>query len=141
MMRLVRMTPRNDVAWRNWYGWPQQAEGEQPRPVWRPVMDVVENADGYTVRVDLPGFAPEDVSVEVEDGVLAIASEVTQDDAQDGARYHYRERRSGSFQRKLRLPDSVDVDRIEAAFEHGVLTLSLPLVAETQPKKIKVEVA
>ena len=140
MMKLVRMNPRNDVAWRNWYGWPERAEGEQPRPVLRPAMDVIESADGYTVRVDLPGFAPNDVNVEVEDGILTIQSQVAEDDAQEGVRYHYRERRFGSIQRKLRLPDTVDADGIEAAFENGVLTLSLPLLPEIQPKKIKVEV-
>lgn len=107
--------------------------------VLRPAMDVVENENAVTIRVDLPGLSPENVNIEVEGNLLTIAGSVENNVEKEGERFHYRERRSGNFKRSLRLADTLDTENAEASFDNGVLNLTLPKRPESQPKRIKVE--
>lgn len=104
------------------------------RPV-APALDVIRHDDRVEVRMDLPGVAAEDVNVEIRDGILTISTEFTQEETN----YTYRERYHGAYQRSLRLPKDVDVDNTAAAFENGVLTLSLPRVPQPEPLRIPVQ--
>jgi len=129
----------NDLWRANWAQRPAEYDSDTARPVFRPAMDVVETENGFTVRIDLPGIAPDNVTVEFEDGLLTISGELADTVEQEDARYHYRERRSGAFKRVLRLNDKLDVDNIQAAFDNGVLVLDVPKRPETQPKRIAVQ--
>lgn len=123
--------------WRNWptrMFWPDTS-----RTVLRPAMDVIENDNSMTIRVDLPGLSPDDVKIEVQDNVLTISGEMGDTIEKEGDRYHYRERHYGSFQRSLRLPSTLDTDKVDASFENGVLTIVLPKRPEAQPKQIQVK--
>jgi HSP20 family protein len=120
-----------------WNG--QRFSNDTVRPELRPAMDVVENENGVSIRVDLPGIAPEDVNIEVEGNLLTISGSVESAVENEGERYHYQERRSGSFKRSLRLAETLDTENAEATFENGVLNLTLPKRPEAQPKRIKVE--
>jgi HSP20 family protein len=111
------------------------------RPVLRPAMDVIERADGIVIYMDLPGLAPDDVTVEVEGDLLTISGESHGHEEAEGDRYQYRERRTGAFKRTLRLADTLDTGSISATFDNGVLSLSLPRRPETQPKRIPVNMA
>lgn len=102
-------------------------------------LDVVENEDAYTVKASLPGVSPDDVEILFEDKVLSIKGEVQAEEEAEGETYHIRERRSGSFSRSLRFPVDVDADAIEATYEHGVLTLSVPKAEAVKPKRIEVK--
>ena len=152
MKSLKRWNPRNEVEmsdpfrpidqlfdemWRNWPN--RYFEGDTTRPFLRPAMDVVENENNITVRVDLPGLSGDDVHVEMEDNVLTIKGEIGDTIEKDGERYHYRERYSGSFQRSLRLPNTIDADKIDASFDNGVLNIVLPKLPQAQPKKIDIK--
>lgn len=146
MPNVIRWTPRYASARTLeqmiddlWNG--QRFSNDTVRPALRPAMDVVENENAVSIRVDLPGFAPEAVNIEVEGNLLTISGNVDNNVEQEGERYHYRERRLGSFKRSLRLADTLDTENAEATFENGVLTLSLPKRPESQPKRIKVETA
>jgi HSP20 family protein len=122
-----------------WRGWPfRWLETDTRRQVFSPAMDVVENDVNVTVRVNLPGLTADDVRVEVEDGVLAISGEMGDTIEQEGDRYHFRERYAGAFQRTLRLPNTIDTDKVEANFEHGVLNIVLPKMAQARPRQIKI---
>ena len=108
-------------------------------------LDVAETSDGYVVSATVPGLKSEDINITVEDGILTIAGEVnnsfdnSDEDSDDSrVKYHIRERRYGSFSRKLRLPKDVDADAIEAKQEDGILTISLAKSEAAQPKKITV---
>jgi HSP20 family protein len=152
MKSLKRWNPRNEVELSDpfrpidqlfdemWRGWPYRLlEGDTTRPFLRPAMDVVENENNITVRVDLPGLNRDDVRVEMEDNVLTIQGEMGDTVEKEGERYHYRERYSGSFQRSLRLPNGIDADKIDASFDNGVLNIVLPKLPQAQPKKIDIK--
>ncbi len=103
-----------------------------------PAVDVVEEEQRYLVRADLPGLGREDVEITYQDGVLTIKGEKKQSEQKENHRLHVRERFHGSFTRTLRLPEQVDVDKIEATMKDGVLELVLPFTPEAQPRKIVV---
>jgi HSP20 family protein len=152
MKSLKRWNPRNEVELSDpfrpidqlfdemWRNWPNRFfEGDTTRPFLRPAMDVVENEDNITVRVDLPGLSGDDVHVEMEDNVLTIRGEIGDTIEKEGERYHYRERYSGSFQRSLRLPNTIDANKVDASFDNGVLNIVLPKLPQAQPKKIDIK--
>ena len=116
-------------------GWSEQDSG--PRAARLPI-DAYSTDDEIVVTASLPGVKPEDVSITVEGDSLTIKGEIPAPvenvTALLGERYH------GPFSRKLQLNVPVDVDRIEATFEAGVLTLVVPKAEESKPKQIKVQV-
>jgi HSP20 family protein len=98
-----------------------------------PAIDLVENADTFTITTELPGLAPEDVSVKIANGTLTISGEKSEEKKEDeGETWHMRERRWGRFQRSIRMPDSVDRDKVDAQFAKGVLTVTMPKSKEAK---------
>ncbi|MBI5960063.1 MAG: Hsp20/alpha crystallin family protein [Chloroflexi bacterium] len=151
MRNLIRWVPRNEMSvsdpfrsfdelfedlWRNG---PSRLFSDTARPLLRPAMDVIENDKELTIRVDLPGLKAENLKVEVNDGVLTINGEMGDTIEREGERYHYRERSYGSFQRSLRLPNTLDSNNVDATFENGVLNVTLLKLPEAQPKQITVK--
>jgi HSP20 family protein len=102
-------------------------------------MDVMEEADHFVLRVDLPGMSEADVAVEIQDRTLTISGERSYlpKPENDGG-YIRLERSYGSFQRSLTLPDGIDADSISASFTNGVLELSIPKPVEAQPRRIQI---
>ena len=91
-----------------------------------PAVDVEEEAERYVIRADLPGTDEKDIDVRVEDGVLVLsAKRETATEAKRG-KLHYAERRRGAFCRQFSLGTNVDQTKIEASYQHGVLTVALP---------------
>src|SRR3954447_22487953 len=84
---------------------------------WIPAMDLVEEADHYALRADLPGVTEDDVNIEVESGVLTISGERGSEHEERKEGYFRIERASGRFSRSLTLPDGIDPEGIEAHFE------------------------
>ncbi len=108
------------------------------RPTTQLAVDVQANEDGYVLTASVPGFTAEDISIEILENVVSLsASSDVEDDAEG---YVLRERSNGSFSRKLRLAKEIDSENVEASIEHGVLTLSLPVVEDAKPKTIAVKV-
>jgi HSP20 family protein len=105
---------------------------------WLPPMDLVEAADHYVLRADLPGLADEDVNIQLEDNVLTISGErkAEHQDQQDG--YYRLERAFGSFTRSLTLPDGVDPNTVEAHFDRGVLEIRIPKPEQKKPKTVQI---
>jgi HSP20 family protein len=89
-------------------------------------VDLLERDDEYEVTVDLPGFEPDDVDVDVTEQMLQVAAEYeeTEEDAEDN--YLTRERRAESIRRSVRLPTAIDPDGATARMQNGVLTVTLP---------------
>jgi HSP20 family protein len=102
------------------------------------LLDVADVGDHYLIRASLPGVQPDDVHLSVQGETLTIHGERKADETAAGARWLLRERRPGTVDRLVTLPGPVDVDAAHASYENGVLTLSLPKVAEAQPRKIHV---
>jgi len=108
---------------------------------WTPAVDVVENKDRIELAAELPGVRPEAVTILLENNLLTIRGEKQQpspDQSADSA--HRIERGYGAFERSFTVPDTVDVERIEARYEHGVLTISLPKAERARPRQITVQV-
>jgi HSP20 family protein len=102
-------------------------------------LDVHESGDAYTVETDLPGVNPEDINVSLQDNVLTISAESKRETKHEGDNNLISERRYGSFHRTLRLPNTVDADRVEANFENGVLRLTMPKSEAAKPRQIQVK--
>ena len=109
--------------------------------VWVPALDVAERGDAYLVHAELPGVSPDQVEVRFEQNVLTIrgSKPASFDVSNDGeVRVFAAERVHGSFERSLRLPEFVDADRIDANFENGLLTITIPKAQTAQPRKIQI---
>jgi HSP20 family protein len=105
-------------------------------------VDLYETESELVLKAATPGVKPEDIDITIQGDTLAIKGEMHEDREQTagpkGARYHYRERRFGSFGRTLTLPVAIQPDKVEATFEHGVLTLRMPKAESVRPRQIKV---
>ena len=103
-------------------------------------LDIEENEDNFVIKASVPGFSPEDLKIEVEDGVLAIRAERSGEEEQEREGWYLRERFGGTVERRLRLGKNADTEAIEAELEHGVLTLTVSKLEEAKPKLIEVKV-
>lgn len=103
-------------------------------------VEVAEEEDRFTVKAVLPGIAPENLDVSVTGNLLTIRGEIKQPEAEQQATWHYREIPYGRFERTITLPAEVQVDQVEAVYEHGMLTLHLPKAEAAKPKRIQVAV-
>jgi HSP20 family protein len=101
------------------------ADGEHGAYV--PEVDVVESPEKLVVNMNVPGIKPEEIKVEVEDDLLTISGEHTEETEETGKRYVRRERRHGSFSRTIALPDTANRDEVDATCHDGVLSITIPL--------------
>ena len=108
---------------------------------WNPRIDVVKKEGELVMRADLPGVKPDEIKVEVEDGVLTVSGEHEERIEEKKEHYLRRERRFGSFSRSMALPEGVKADDVEATTVDGVLELKIPLPTpkEKPAKTVKVE--
>ena len=95
-------------------------------------LDVIDAGSAYIVQADLPGTRKEDIALDFEDGVLSIKAVHHQHSASE-ARYLLQERSAGTYLRRLAFEDA-DSAGIEAAFDQGVLTVTLPKLSRTQTR-------
>ncbi|MCM8750543.1 Hsp20/alpha crystallin family protein [Thermomicrobiaceae bacterium CFH 74404] len=103
-------------------------------------LDIQETTDAVIVRASLPGYRPEDIAVEINQGVLTIRGESREEREETGATWHLRERRVGSVYRAVTLPAPVQEDEAQASFEHGVLEIRLPKTAPAPQRRIPIQV-
>src|SRR5581483_2074461 len=144
MTTLVRWDPLRDVAsLHTELGRLMNGLFETPgRQVqaWVPTLDVWEGEDSVTYAFDLPGVAHEDISIEVEDGVLTVSASREQSKEIDTDRFHRLERRYGTFSRAVGLPQGVTEDAITASYKDGVLKITVPKPEQQKPKRITLTV-
>jgi HSP20 family protein len=107
---------------------------------WLPAVDVFDTPEAVVLKAELAGMDPDDIQIEVEDNVLTIKGERKFEEDVDEERYYRVERRFGSFQRSLALPQGVKADEVAAAYEDGILTLTVPKTPEQKPQRIEVKV-
>ncbi len=105
---------------------------------WMPAMDLLETADHFVLRADLPGMSEEDVNIELEDSTLTISGERKTERQSEGEGYYRVERATGSFSRSLTLPKGVDPEAVNAAFDRGVLEVRIPKPEQRKPRKITI---
>ena len=136
---LRQMQDTMDRMWRR-FG-TSQHEDSGGFEAWAAPLDVLAHGDDFVVRASLPGVAPDNIQVSIEDNVLTIRGETASQFESTEGSYLMRERRSGSFHRSLRLPDTVDQDKAEPRYEHGVLTVTLPKAEAKRTKQFDVKVS
>ena len=106
--------------------------------MWSIALDAAEEDGKLVVRASLPGVDSDEIKVTIEDGVLTIDGETKVDDEAKVGHYLIRERRAGSFHRFVCLPDSVGVDKAEANYDEGVLTVVFPKAESKRAKQLTV---
>ena len=107
---------------------------------WLPSVDVFEDKESLKIVAELPGLKPEDVKITLENSTLTLRGEKKQVAEEKTERVHRYERSYGSFERSFALPNTVDVEKVEAGFENGVLTITLPKAEKAKPREIAVSV-
>ena len=109
---------------------------ESPLTGWAPALDVHEDKDSFSIRVELPGMKREDIEVSLQDGALVISGERKEEKITEGTEVHRQERFYGRFSRALTLPSAVAGDKVKAQYKDGILTVTLPKAEEAKPKAI-----
>jgi len=108
--------------------------------MWTPPVTVSETADELTFTAELPGLSEDHVSIELENDVLTISGEKSEErtEGDEERSYHVWERSYGSFRRSFSLPRAVDAANATAHFDKGVLEIRLPKAPEAKGRKIEI---
>jgi len=109
---------------------PVPAEATHSHPVLTPAVDIFEGDTGFDVYADVPGIGEDGLDIMFEDESLKIEASAAGDDVPEDEKLTYR--------RRFKIPDSVDVEGIQASLDHGTLHLHLPKSRRAQPRKISV---
>ena len=112
---------------------PDLAEG------WLPALDVTEDEKAIVVKVEVPGIDKNDLKVNLENGILTISGEKKEEKEEKG-KYYRLERRYGSFTRRVDLAAEVKGDKVEAHYDKGLLTVTLPKAEEEAAKRTNIKV-
>ena len=110
-----------------------------PRASTFPPINIWSDDENAMITAEIPGVDKNDLDISVTGDTLSISGSRTPDELPEGARYHRHERNYGEFNRSIQLPYTVDVDKVKADFEQGVLKVFLPRVESEKPKKITVK--
>ena len=106
-----------------------------------PPVDIIEDDQKLTFKVEVPGIEEKNIKVEVENNVLTVRGERKMEKDIKEENFRRMERHYGSFARSFSLPPSVDAEKIEANYTDGVLAIQMPKRAEAKPRQIKVNVS
>ncbi len=117
---------------------PQGNRPDSMQRRWMPAMDLVETADAFVLRADLPGLSDDDVEISLEDNVLTISGERKTKHEEYSEGYYRIERGSGAFSRSLTLPEGVDASAVRASFDRGVLEVRIPKPEQRKPRKVAI---
>jgi len=115
--------------------------GDTAEATWVPPVDIFEDPEAIRIIAEVPGVKPEEVKISLEDNVLTIRGSKQQAAEERTERVHRYERTYGTFERSFTLPATVDASNIQASYEHGVLTVTLPKAEQAKPRQIEVQVA
>jgi len=129
----------NSVLDEAFAAWPFQSENGAITSSWTPAVDVFEDKTTVKIVAELPGVKSEDVKLSIENNVLTIRGEKKQEAEEKTERVHRYERSYGVFERAFALPKSVDPDKIEARYENGILTVTVPKIEKARPREIAVK--
>ena len=143
-MVLQRLYPFNELRQAHNRLWRSvdiaRVNGENGTSRWAVPLDVIQDGDNIVVRASMPGVKADDISVTIENEVLTIKGKTeSEGEVKDGS-YLMRERRSGTFHRALRLPDTIDVDNADTSYENGVVSIIFPKVESKKAKRLELKV-
>lgn len=104
-----------------------------------PSVDLMEEANAFEVRMDLPGMEAKDIQIQVEGNVMTVSGKREEEKEEKEKMYHRVERRYGSFSRSISLPVQINADEVAADYTQGVLTVKLPKSEKAAARKISVK--
>ena len=107
---------------------------------WSPRVDVHETDKDILIDVEAPGLEKKDIKVEVKNNNLTISGESKSERKTEEAQSCRVERRYGKFERTFGLPDTIQTDKVTAAYKNGILNLTLPKTEKAIPKEVRIEV-
>jgi len=108
---------------------------------WAPAVDIIENEQGIVINAELPGIAPKDVTVTIDNNVLTLKGERHVEKEAKKENFHRMERAYGVFARSFALPEHVDAGKVTANFKDGLLTVTLPKSDAAKSRAIDIKVA
>lgn len=108
---------------------------------WRPAVDVAETKDAFVVKAEIPGVKADDIQINLEENTLTLTGERKREKSVEEEGYARIERAYGTFERKILLPPTVDVEAVKASYANGILEIRLPKKEEAKPKRIPVQSA
>ncbi len=133
------ITDRMNRLFQETYG-PTRGEEQMTTSSFVPPVDIYEDEHNITLKLEVPGIEQKDIDIRLENNTLTVRGERKFEKEEKEENFHRVERRYGSFFRAFTLPNTVDVDSVNADYEQGVLKIKLAKKAEAKPKQIKVNV-
>ncbi|HMN69606.1 MAG TPA: Hsp20/alpha crystallin family protein [Bdellovibrionales bacterium] len=121
-----------DTAW-------QPEASARRQEMFMPAVDLHETTDSFLISVDLPGVEQKDVKIDVQDGRLVVKGERARQEEKNDGLFRRFERSYGSFERSFQLPQNVSQDKIQAAFENGVLEILVPKAEIAKPRTVQIK--
>lgn len=144
-MNIVRWDPYRELSsfadrFNRAFGAPigRERDEEMSLGAWMPPVDISEDQDKIRLTAELPGLREDQVSIQMEGGVLTIRGERKFEDEKQGRNFHRVERSYGQFLRSFTLPNNVDREKIRATFSDGILDIEIPKSEEARPRQIKI---
>ncbi|MBN2048548.1 MAG: Hsp20/alpha crystallin family protein [Anaerolineaceae bacterium] len=113
--------------------------GPMSTPVAFPAVNVWVDGDHVQLTAELPGVSIDDVELSVVDDTLTLSGSRAAEEVPENATYHRRERGCGKFSRVIKLPYRIDLKKVDAKLENGVLNIHLDRAEEDKPRKIRVK--
>ena len=141
-MNLMRFDPYRELASleeRLQHAFGRTERRDESLAAWAPPVDITEEKDRILITAELPGFQPDGISIQMENGMLTLSGERKFEKEHDDKAYHRIERSYGRFVRSFSLPNNVDRDKIQARFHDGLLQLELPKREDSKPRTIKID--
>ena len=116
-----------------------RSEDEETSAVWAPRTDLSETDEAFRIRLDVPGMTKDDITINLQNNTLTVSGERTSERTDEGEEYVRVERAFGNFHRTFTLPNAVDRENVEAAYEDGVLTIHVPKTEESTRRQIEIQ--
>lgn len=113
--------------------------GSSSSAVWAPRTDLIESENQYTLQLDVPGMTKDDININVQNNTLTISGERKMERTQDEEERVRVERSYGTFHRTFALPNSVDASNIEATYNNGELTVTVPKTETASRRRIEIQ--
>ena len=133
-----RLRSEMDRLWDDYFG-PGRRALRPMEEDWMPAVDISETGDKITVKAEVPGLEAKDIEISMVGDTMTIKGEKKLEREEKEENYHMVERSYGSFTRAMKLPGTVDADKVEASYKNGVLTVVLPKKEEVKPKAIEIK--
>ena len=118
----------NELFKPDWFGGMENFNGDLP------AVNIKEGEKDFMLELAAPGRKKDDFNIEIDNDVLTVSYEVKHEEKKEAENYTRREFTHSAFTRSFTLPETVDVDKIDAKYEDGILTVALPKKEEALPK-------